>query len=1197
MIPDATHLPDAEQRAAIAGDLDETLFVEAAAGTGKTTELVRRIVAVIRTGRGTLADIVAVTFTEKAAGEMKLRLRAEIESARGAAEAGGEEAAHLERALEQLELAHIGTIHGFCTDLLKERPIEAGVDPAFQVAADDEAGRLLDAAFESWFQEVLADPPPGVRRALRRNFGRNSGGPRAKLRDAAWTLAEHRDFGAAWRRPEFDRKADLDRAVEVLRELGDFAPRAARPDDYFTRNLENLRRGARELELREAVHGRDHDHVEAWLRSLVRLKWVGWHWKGSRTPDFGQGIDKAELVARRDAARAELLGILDTHDADLAARLREELRPVIAGYEELKRRQGRLDFVDLLIRCRDLLRDNDDMRAHYQRRFSHVFIDEFQDTDPLQVEIAMLLCADDPDETDFTMVAPVPGKLFLVGDPKQSIYRFRRADVTMYERTRDRLEAGGARVVHLTTSFRGQPRIQRAVNASFVRRMIGSEDGSQADYVPLDPYRDDVGDQPAVIALPAPRPYGKFGSIYKRAVDDSLPEAVGAFVDWVVRDSGWRVTEREDPDVLVPIKARHICLLFRRLRNWNADVTRPYVRELEARAIPHVLVGGRSYFDREEVLAVRNALTAIEWPDDRLSVYGALRGPLFSLGDGTLLHFTSDVGPLHPLRPCGRHPDIEAMRAAGVAPELIAVSEALGILGELHGNRNRRSLPDTITRLLAAVRAHAGIAIWPTGEQALANVLRVVDRARAFERTGTPSFRSFLDRMEEEADRGQAEEAPIVEEGTEGVRMMTVHKAKGLEFPVVILADMTCNATFETPSRFVDPEASLWAESLCNSTPLDLLENIEAERVRDMAEADRLTYVAATRARDLLVVPALGDGRDGQGGFPAPGLHGDDAEWWLDSLHPAIYPPPGERRGPLTDPSAQDLGAPAFGVESVVERLDRDGDDMPTPRESVSPGRHTSAGGTEVVWWDPNVLDLDVAAPTAERQQRLLDVDEEAQPTLSVEEGIAAHDAWQHARASRLASGSEPAVHVRTTKRLAKAAVENGDRLPDGTDVEWIDVPRPEAEERPRGNRFGALVHEVLSVIALDAGEGRIHAVVDARAARLGAPRIEAVAAAALVGRALEHEIIRSAADAAADVRREIPLFDVAGDGTLHEGVADLAYRLVDDAGRAEWTVVDYKTDVDPDAWRPEYEHQVATYARMLSAATGEPVRGCVLSL
>ena len=1187
-------LADQDVRDAIRSDLDDTLFVEAAAGTGKTTALVGRIVEVLKRGRGTLDDIVAVTFTEKAAGEMKLRLRGELEAARADAPRGAIRE-NLALALEQLELAHIGTIHGFCADLLRERPVEAGVDPAFRVAPDDAAGRLLDAAFERWFRGALADPPPGVRRALRRGYARDSGGPRAALRRAVDRLVEQRDFDAAWSRPEWDRAAELDRAVGLLRALAALAPRAARQDDYLTQNLRNIERRVRELDLREEIHGRDYDLLEAWLRRFVRERWRGWNWRGFRSREFGGGLAKADVIARRDGVKAELEGILATADADLAADLREELWPVTHAYEEAKRREGCLDFVDLLIRARDLLRDDAGIREHYRRRFSHFFVDEFQDTDPLQVEILLLLCSDDPDETRPERLVPTRGKLFVVGDPKQSIYRFRRADVMLYQRTKRRLAGADARVLQLSTSFRSQPRIQAAVNGAFERRMVPSEDGSQAEYVPLAPYRDDIDGQPAVIALPVPRPYGRYGSIWKRAIEESLPVAVGAFVDWLVRESNWTVTDRERPGVPVPVEARHICLLFRRFQTWGDDVTRPYVRALEARAIPHVLVGGRSYFDREEVLAVRNALTAIEWPDDRLSVYAALRGPLFSLGDRALFEFGADVGPLHPLAGWGEGE--RADRVAGLKPELHAVAEVLELLAELHRHRNRRPLSETVLRLLGAVRAHAGIAIWPTGEQALANVLRVVDRARAFERAGAPSFRAFLERLEDEAARGQAEEAPIVEEGTEGVRMMTVHKAKGLEFPVVILADMTCNATFETPTRHVDAEKGLWVQPLCRAVPLDLLRNADLERRRDRAEADRLAYVAATRARDLLVVPALGDGRDGEGGAPEM-----NDEWWLDALHRAVHPPLGARREPA---SAESLGAPGFGSESVLERRDRHGDERPTPRESVAPGLHDSEGGTPVLWWDPHVLDLGVDPPAGERQKRLLAVEREEQPTLDVEAGRRAHDEWQEARAARLTAGGTESLQVVTARTAARTAVEQGAPRTPGVEVEWIVVPRPadegaDGEGRPGGERFGALVHRILAEAPLDADGESVGRLADVLGRSLENPEVEVAAATALATRALEHEVLGRAREAAAAdpdaVRREVPLFHARDAGSVVEGVADLAFR--EGAGSdARWTVVEYKTDRRAEEARATYEAQVGCYVEAVSAATGEAARGVVLAL
>src|ERR1700687_1784029 len=206
---DASAGIDETARRAICDSLDETLIVEAAAGTGKTTELVKRILRMLATGRATMVEIVAVTFTEKAAGELKLRLREALESERAKEADDRDVRPRLERALETLEEAHVNTIHGFCADLLRERPVEARVDPSFTVLTEPQAERLYARAFRAWLQESLQDPPEGLRRGLRRtsapSFGTDAGGPVDRLRRAGRTLAEWRDFGAPWRRPGLDR--------------------------------------------------------------------------------------------------------------------------------------------------------------------------------------------------------------------------------------------------------------------------------------------------------------------------------------------------------------------------------------------------------------------------------------------------------------------------------------------------------------------------------------------------------------------------------------------------------------------------------------------------------------------------------------------------------------------------------------------------------------------------------------------------------------------------------------------------------------------------------------------------------------------------------------------------------------------------------------------------------------------------------
>jgi len=689
--------------------------------------------------------------------------------------------------------------------------------------------------------------------------------------------------------------------------------------------------------------------------------------------------------------------------------------------------------------------------------------------------------------------------------------------------------------------------------------MKGSEDGSQAAYMPLEPVRSDVATQPAVIALPVPRPYRDWGNraqITDGQIEESLPDAVGAFVEWLVTKSGWTVGERGGDGARVPIEARHVCLLFRRFQRYRDDMTRPYVRALETRRIPHVLVGGRSFHDREEVLAIRNAVAAIEWPDDELRVFATLRGPLFALGDDALLAFRHAHRHLHPMR------RIEIDRLVETEQP---VASALAVLASLHRERNHRPLAESVSRLLAAVRAQAGIAIWPTGEQALANCLRTVDLARRFERGGAASFRAFAEWLEEQAERGVAAEAPAVEEGTEGVRIMTVHRAKGLEFPVVILCDPTCHASRDKASRHVDPARGLWAEEIAGCMPRELVEAQELELRHDREEAVRLGYVAATRARDLLVVPAIGDPHDG-----------DDAKW-LDVLRPAIEPPrESRRRAELA------RGCPPFGADSVLERPEsaRVG-----AGASVAPGSHRpELGAHRVVWWDPHALVLDVEPTVGLRQQKILEAD--ARGVASVA-GERTHAAWQAALRAKRERGGVPSVRARSVTEIA----QEGGAEP-GASIEVLEVARAPGE-RPSGRRFGVLVHAMLATADLaTTGSDALRSLARLQGRVVGASEAEIAAASDAVAAALAHPLMRraAAAGARAELRRETPVWLRFPDGSLAEGVIDLAFR---DEGA--WTVIDFKTDRELDAAHATYEAQLLLYVRGVAAATGEPARGVLL--
>ena len=351
-------LRDQQDRDLIRFSLDDTIVVEAAAGTGKTTELVQRILRVLSTGRARIEQVVAVTFTEKAAGELKLRIRKELESLR---QRSTEPQVHmnLTDAIQRLEEAHVSTIHGFCADLLRERPVEACIDPVFDVLTEPKANRLFDEAFQAWLHEQLENPPEGLRRALRRSVwsrdGRGSDdGPVDRIRRAARELAEWRDFTGTWRREPFDRDAELNAVILRLHELAAItaSPNSTR-DPLFTDTVP-ARELSRDIQTAERFDAADPDGWEARLMDLANNRDFRRARKG-RDRMFSPSSTREEVWARFAALGDALDRFQTAADADLAALLHEELRDVVLGYERLKQRAGALDFVDLLLRARDLL--------------------------------------------------------------------------------------------------------------------------------------------------------------------------------------------------------------------------------------------------------------------------------------------------------------------------------------------------------------------------------------------------------------------------------------------------------------------------------------------------------------------------------------------------------------------------------------------------------------------------------------------------------------------------------------------------------------------------------------------------------------------------------------------------------------------------------------------------------------------------
>jgi ATP-dependent exoDNAse (exonuclease V) beta subunit len=445
----------------------------------------------------------------------------------------------------------------------------------------------------------------------------------------------------------------------------------------------------------------------------------------------------------------------------------------------------------------------------------------------------------------------------------------------------------------------------------------------------------------------------------------------------------------------------------------------------------------------------------------------------------------------------------------------------------------------------------------PSGNQVLANVYHVCDLARANELNGAYSFRSFVEQLNEESEREDGGEAPILEEGSDGVRIMTVHAAKGLEFPIVILADMTANAAQREADKHIDAEQNLCALRLMGCSPWELLEHQQEEHERDLAEGLRIAYVAATRARDLLVVPAVGD---------APFEKG-----WLAALNKAVYPSKAGWRK-----SGQAPHCPEFGDVTVLARSqDYDG----SSERSVRPGLHHVEGSTSVVWWDPSVLNLDVEANFGLRQSEILADDGSEAPRGRLE-----YASWKAQQGVAIARGQSPAMDVFTaTEGLAPPPEYSADRI----QVEHVE----RNAERPKGPRFGSLVHLVLRDVSFGADSECLLRVAQTHGRLLGAQADEIEAAAQAVAAALRHPLLERARKASL-CHRELPVLARKDSQTILEAVVDLAFKE-----DGVWNVVDFKTEAEELQPLVRYLRQAGWYCYAMDTAFGGTARGFLLYL
>jgi ATP-dependent helicase/nuclease subunit A len=774
---------DHAAREAAAKDLDTTFFVEAAAGTGKTTSLVARIVSAVSSGRARLSEIVAITFTEKAAGELKVRLRGELET-----NLKGNE---LRDALADLERAHITTIHAFCAWILRERPVEAVVDPQFAVADELQRQLLFEEAWEKWLEAELAKNPPALRQALMFGVELDT------LPELAALLVDHRDRLASAKLPEPET---LD-ANSLLADLKSAAPALERSLKHFIARNENAYVRARTL--LEALPSLQHASAERKVAVLRSLELTG--------PRAKAHLDGEEAFHEMKDTVKKLSPLLENFamaaDHNFLVGLVAWLRGFVAHFQKVKHDRALLDFDDLLLKTRGLLRDNKEVRRDLQQRFKFVLVDEFQDTDPAQTEVVLLLGEG------------APGKLFVVGDPKQSIYGFRRADIEMYADTRRQIEQHGKRLT-LRQNFRSKSTILDWVNDVFAKILVKSEDGDyQPEYIPLAPSAK-LRTERAAVTLLRPKQLLKASAEELRRAEAA---AIAQYLRQQVASGSFQWGD--------------IALLFRSFTGIET-----YGDVLQQHGVPFRVIGGKGYYQRQEIETLSSLLSCLDNPADMLNLVAVLRSPLFGWAD-ELVFLTSETSGLDYLK-----------TPAATAPE--QVQHTFALLRELHGCRHNFSVAGCVERVYARARiCEAFFASQPDGAQSVANLLKALELARQLEAAGVRSLRAFVRRLRETVLGGVEEEpSPANEETNDVVRLLTMHKSKGLEFPVVVLPDLAGKSTDSGAKLLFDRAGG--CELRFASRKTARFEELDTEREkREEAEEIRLLYVATTRARERLVIP------------------------------------------------------------------------------------------------------------------------------------------------------------------------------------------------------------------------------------------------------------------------------------------------------------------------------------------------------
>ena len=855
---------DAARRQAIAVH-DRSFLVEAGAGSGKTAVMAGRVALLLARGVPP-RSIAAVTFTEFAASELFIRVKAFVDALAGGdipAELrvalphglSDEERRWLAAAQDAIDDMTCSTIHGFCQRLITPYPVEADIDPGAAVMDGDQADLAFTDVVDAWLRSELAGPADGLLAELVVHD------PKATV-DLVHTLLDHLRRHRALAPYE---TGDLEALAAAFRAAVDGFGGFLRGAEAEEAETAGIAARFRELagETGSASPSRPAAAIVAPLAAQPQSELV----TGSGSFRAYQKKGKWQQAARRAGlgqAEGDRLNAAATGHYErccqawtalrqaAAARVLAELlplvRPVLARFRDHKRSAALLDFDDLIFTARDLLaRHHHGVRRALAARFTHVLVDEFQDTDPLQAEIFWRLCGDPPaggDAEDWQAFRLRPGALFLVGDPKQAIYRFRGADIAAYVRAREAFAAQAPDgVLSITTNFRSCPAIMAYVNERFAGP-LAAENG-QPGFQALDAFQDDRAAGPSVAALDVAVAVegGNAGATSQR---DAEAEAVAALCARLI-DSEWIRHPKSGEQR--KCRAGDIALLA----PTGSDLWR-YEEALERHGIAVATQAGKGLYRRQEVQDLIAVTRVLADPRDTLALGALLRGPLVGLSEEELL----DIVWALPRRDDA--PDDLPRLDAGVSPEAVIHPLARDVLERLQALRGQVNTTTPHHLLAQAVdmlrvrpilrRRHEGQA-----ERALANVDLYLSLSRAYAVRG---LRAFSDAMTAAwSDESRAPEGrPDAQE--EAVALYTMHAAKGLEWPVVIPVN-TMTRVRSADSAVTDRRSGRFYCRVFGAQPTGLEEARAAEQQELERERVRLWYVAATRARELLILPRLDD--------------------------------------------------------------------------------------------------------------------------------------------------------------------------------------------------------------------------------------------------------------------------------------------------------------------------------------------------